>query len=185
MRRLRATAFLLVVLLAAPAAFAEPLIRLIAPEDSVRVGYDFDVLVEVTSDVPIAMVQLVLDNLNPALELTAIDAPLASEAWINPPDTAVMDYHPYTLPSPVPGAFIAGTLTFEALLEGVFVLDLGVVPGSTMTTALFDENYDPIWDFVTMGTFVETICIPEPLSMALIGLVGLGGVFLGACRAKK
>jgi len=182
MRTLLMMAGLGVLLAAAPASADLVLIRLIGPADPVRVGQDFEVGIEVTSAPPLAMVQTVFDNLNPALTLHGVDAPLASLAFVNPPDTAVMDFYPAVYPA-APGTFTAGTLVMSAALTGQIPLNLYVEDGSTFSTVVFDASYDANWTILTEGTLLDVECIPEPFALGMLALIGAGALLSARRKA--
>lgn len=187
MRKLSMVVGLAVVLLAAVAS-AEVTISLIGPAlvapDS---DFDVDILVDLSSqsDSPISLLQVVLDSLDPSLTLVGVEAPLASVSFVNQPDTAVIDYFPNTYPDNIPGQFVAGTLKMHATVEGEYPLNLFVETGSTFSTAVFDELYNGSWAIIARGDVVKVGVeeIPEPVSMGLMALVGLGGVLAG--RKKR
>ena len=167
-------ALALAVVLAASAAYADHVtITLVGPAAPVAVGSFFDVLVNVDTDQDIAMVQAVLDLPDPNIVLTAVTAPLASLSFINPPDTAVADFFPSTHT----GTFTAMTLTFQALAEGDYPLNLFVQTGSTFSTVVFDAVYDPDWAIIANGDVISVgVEIPEPVTMGLMALVSIGGI---------
>ena len=150
-------------------------------------GDDFDVEVTVTTDDPIAMVQVVLTGLGPNLTLTDGASPLASVTLVNLPDTVVWDYYDDTYPTSTPGTFVAGTLTFHidagAGPGSVYDITLFVEDPSAVSTAVFDELYNPVWPVESGDGVVNSTVtvVPEPTSMALLAL-GLGGI--GLCRKK-
>lgn len=185
MRTIWMLAGLVVVLLAAPVAQAAISVELHALTATVNAGNDFGVDIIVSTDVALAAVQVVFDGLDPSLTLDGISAPLASLSFVNPPDTAAIDFFPNTEPAFLPGTFTVATLTFGTSSEGTFPLGLFLDSGSTLSTAVFDENYDPIWDLTTTGTqiVVTGVVIPEPASMGLLALVGIGGIIIG--RKKR
>ena len=163
----------LAVVLAASAANADFVtITLVGPVGPVMVDSFFDVFVEVETDLDIAMVQAVLDLPDPNIVLQSVTAPLASLSFINPPDTAVADFFPNTHT----GSFTAMTLTFKALAVGEYPVNLFVLTGSTFSTVVFDELYNPDWAIAANGDVVEVSEIPEPVTMGLMALVSLGGI---------
>jgi hypothetical protein len=165
----------LAVVLVASAAYADHItITLVGPAGPVAVDSFFDVFVEVDTDLDIAMVQAVLDLPDPSIQLTGVTAPLASLSFINPPDTAVADFFPNTHT----GVFTAMTLTFKATMAGEFPMNLFVQTGSTFSTVVFDETYNPEWAIIANGDVVTVGVteIPEPVTMGLMALVSLGGI---------
>ena len=131
-------AVLAICVCGAAALGADPHIRLVGPIGPVPLGTDFDVPVEITSDTNLAMIQVVLDGLDPSLELIGIDAPLAGTSFVNGSlDTAVMDFFPGTYSAPTPS--IVATLTFSTSVAGDFPLDLFLQNGSSFSTAVFDS----------------------------------------------
>ena len=176
MRKLCLVLALVAVLTAT--ASAGVTVTLVGPPGPVAPDSFFDVFVEVTSDVNLAMVQVVLD-MDPSVVLDSVASPLASLAFINPPDTAVADYFPNTHS----GSFTGMTLTMKApSVDGTYAIDLVLVDGSSMSTAVFDAGYTPMWALTPDGTSVTVSSIPEPFTVSLLALVGLGGVI--ASRKK-
>ena len=178
----------LAVVLTAATASADITITLDVDESVGCIAVDsfFDVFVEVDTDVGLAMVQVVMEGLDPSVVLTGVTSPPASLAFINAPDTAVADYYPNVEPDPVPGSFTAMVLTFQATQAGTFALDLALIDQSSFSTAVFDASYIPTWALTVVGDSVTVVgvgeCIPEPFTMSLLALVGLGGVI--ASRKK-
>lgn len=172
----------LAVMLVASTASAEIVITLVGPAGVIEPNttFDVDILVELTEvgDLPIAMVQVVLDSLDPSLTLIGVTAPLAGLSFINPPDTAVMDFNPTNYPLSSPGSFVAGTLQIAATVEGTYPLNLFVETDSSFSTAVFltKEGYDASWAIVAVGDLVTVAVIPEPFTMGLMALVSLGGI---------
>ena len=145
-------------------AQANPIqIELIGPSGPVAVGGEFQVDVEVTSQDALVMVQATIDSLDPSMELIDVSSSLTSVVLITSPVTgspnymATMDFFPDAYPSPAPGTFIAGTLTFSAATAGTFPLDLFIEDGSSYSTAAFDPFYNPRWDVDVQGTSVTVV----------------------------
>ena len=136
----------------------------------------FDVFVEIDTDMNLAMIQAVLDVSDPNLTLTAVDGLGAGLSFLNPPDTAVVD----TFPATQTGTFTAMKLTLHVgAVEGVYPLDLVLITGSSFSSAVFDGGYAPSWDIVAEGTSVDVSSappIPEPATIGLLALVGLGSM---------
>ena len=177
MRKLCLLLGLAVVLAASAANAAHISMTLVGPSGPVAVDSFFDVFVEIDTDIDIAMVQVVLDLPDPAIELQSVASPLASLAFINPPDTAVADYFPTTHT----GTFTAMVIQMYVGPAADYPLDLVLMPASSFSTAVFDELYNPSWDIEVVGTTVvvgEEI-IPEPATIGLLALVGLGSVIAG------
>ena len=139
-------------------------------------GSAFDVDVVIDTDMNISQLQVVLDMSDPNVTLTGVTAPLATLSFINPPDTAVADYFPSTHTGP----FVAMTLNMLAGPNvGVSALNIVLVNGSSFSTAVFDAGYAPSWDIDATGTTVDiddAPVIPEPATIGLLALVGLGSV---------
>ena len=163
-------------------AFADSTLSLVGPAAPVLVDSFFDVFVELDTDVDIAMVQVVLENLDPSITLEGVTSGLASLAFINAPDTAVADY----FPTSHTGAFTAMVLQMKATAVGTYALDGLLVDQSSFSSALFDALYSPLWSMTIVGGSVEVIeeqIIPEPVTMSMLALVGLGGVIASRKRS--
>ena len=178
----------LCVVLVAGSASAEVVISLIPQgggcPDGVIVTCNQPFLVDVIvdSDISLAMVQVVLD-LPPCLGLLDVTSAISGLSFVNPPDTAVADYYPDLYPLVTPGTFTAMTLEMVCVppcCDEWVTVDMFVEAASSFSTAVFDENYAPIWDVTVVGARV--LCIPEPASMGLLALVSLGSVL--AARKK-
>jgi len=184
MKRVPVIVGLCVVVLAGSSAFAQQIDIELVPLSlsGVPVGDDFLVDIIVTTDVSLAAVQVVLDSLDPSLTLKSVDAPLADLAFVNPPDTAAMDFFPNLYPEFPPGTFTAGTLTFGTSAVGTFAINLFLQDQSTLSTAVFEEWYVPNWDINVFGTSVTVVptgIVPEPATVGLLALIGLGAVAAG------
>jgi hypothetical protein len=164
----------LAVAVLAGSAQAYVTMTLVAPMAPVAPDSFFDVFVEIDTDINIAMVQAVLDVSDPNLSLTAVDGLGAGLAFLNPPDTAVVDFFPTTKT----GVFTAMKLTMYVGPEAVYPLNLIMIDLSSFSTAVFDAGYGPMWDITLNGTSVEVAeeIIPEPATIGLLALVGLGSM---------
>ena len=172
------------VLMAGSSALAQDIDIELVPLSlsSVPLGSDFFLDIVVTTDVSLAAVQVVLDSLDPSLTLESVDAPLADLAFVNPPDTAAMDFFPNTYPEFPPGTFTAGTLKFNTSAVGTFDINLFLENLSSLSTAVFEEWYVPNWDLNVFGTSVTVVptgIIPEPVTVSLLALISLGAVAVG------
>jgi len=175
MKKLALLIALAVAVLAGSAQAYVTMTLVVADPEPIAPNTDFDVDVVIDTDMNLAMVQAVLDVSDPNLSLVAVTAPLAPLSFLNPPDTAVADFFPSTQT----GMFTAMTLTLHVGAEAVYPLDLVLLTGSSFSTAVFDAAYTPTWDLTVVGTTVDVSSappIPEPATIGLLALVGLGSV---------
>jgi hypothetical protein len=175
-------------------AFAEPIVtmELVGPAGVVTPGDSFTVDVILTSDTPLSIVQAVLAYDTGAMMLydaTSTQVALAVNVYASPPFTAFVDPsgEGSTIPSPLPGPVVAMTLHFtsDVNADGTYALDLVLIPGNLGPSSyVFDEAFTPSWniDTISGGVTFGTAVIPEPFTVGLFALVGLGGVLAGRKR---